>query len=232
MNKSEIQWSPALHQYLLSSLREPPVLNRLREETSRDQNAVMQIPPEQGQLLSFLIKVLGARKTLEIGTYTGYSTLCVALALPPDGQVVACDINAHWTSIARRYWKEAGVAHKIDLRMGPAVHTLEALIENGASDSFDFAFIDADKIGYDRYYEQSLSLVRPGGVIAIDNVFLFGTVADPGLLDTDRGLGIRHADAEVIRNLSRKIKDDPRVDETMLPIADGLTLVRKVTRSD
>lgn len=227
MEKSEIQFSKGLRDYILSSLREPEVLKRLREETRRDPNAIMQIPPEQGQFMSFLVKALGARKTLEIGTYTGYSTLCVALALPHDGRVVACDINEGWASVGRKYWQEAGVEQKIDFRLGPALRTLESLIEFGEAGRFDFAFIDADKGNYDQYYEKSLSLLRPGGVIAIDNVLLFGSVVDPNVLDADLRSRISDADIDAMRKLNEKVKSDPRVDATMLPLADGLTLVRK-----
>ena len=229
MDKSEIKFTKELHDYILSvSLRESDVLRRLREETDRDPNAIMQIPPEQGQFMSFLVKVLGANKALEIGTYTGYSTLCVALALPNNGRVVACDINDNWASVGRKYWKEAGVAQKIDFRLGPALRTLESLIESGEAGSFDFAFIDADKGNYDHYYEKSISLLRPGGVIAIDNVLLFGSVVDPSVLDADLRSRISDADIVAMRKLNEKVKNDTRVDTTMLPLADGLTLVRKL----
>ena len=228
MEKSEIQFSGELRDYILSTLREPDVLKRLREETDSDPHAIMQIPPEQGQFMSFLVRALGVRKALEIGTYTGYSALTVALALPDDGRVVACDINENWVSIGRKYWKEAGVEHKIDFRFGKATRTLDALIKSGEAGSFDFVFIDADKINYDQYYEKSLCLLRLGGVIAIDNVLLFGLVADPGILDADLGTRITPADIDAMRKLNEKIRNDPRVDETMLPIADGLTLVRKL----
>lgn len=228
MEKSEIRFSKELRDYVLSSLREPEALKRLREETDSDPNAIMQIPPEQGQFMSFLVKVLDAKKALEIGTYTGYSTLCVALALPKDGRVVACDINDNWASVGRKYWKEAGVEQKIDFRLGPALRTLEALIESGEAGSFDFAFIDADKGNYDHYYEKSISLLRPGGVIAIDNVLLFGSVVDPSVLDADLRSRISDADIDAMRKLNEKVKNDPRVDATMLPVADGLTLARKL----
>lgn len=228
MEKSEIRFSKELREYVLSSLRESDVLKRLREETTSDPNAIMQIPPEQGQFMSFLVKVLGAKKALEIGTYTGYSTLCVALALPNDGRVVACDINENWASVGRKYWKEAGVEQKIDFRLGPALRTLESLIESGEADSFDFAFIDADKGNYDQYYEKSIRLLRSGGVIAIDNVLLFGSVVDPSVLDADLRSRISDADIDAMRKLNKKVRSDPRVDATMLPLADGLTLVRKL----
>jgi predicted O-methyltransferase YrrM len=228
MEKAEIQFSKQLRDYVLSTLREPDVLKRLREETDSDPHAIMQIPPEQGQFMSFLVKSLGVSKALEIGTYTGYSALCVALALPDDGKLIACDINENWVNIGRKYWQEAGVAHKIDFRFGKATRTLDNLIKSGEAGSFDFVFIDADKINYDQYYEKSLTLLRPGGVIAIDNVLLFGTVVDSALLDADLKTRITDADIDAMRKLNEKIRNDPRVDETMLPIADGLTLVRKI----
>lgn len=229
MEKAEIQFSKELRDYVLSSLREPDVLKRLREETGRDPHAIMQIPPEQGQFMSFLAKALGVKKALEIGTYTGYSALTVALALPDDGRVVTCDISESWASIGRKYWKEAGVEHKIDFRFGKATRTLDALIKSGEAGSFDFAFIDADKINYDQYYEKSLDLLRPGGVIAIDNVLLFGSVVDSSVLDSgDLRSRISDADVDAMRKLNEKIRNDMRVDQTMLPLADGLTLVRKL----
>lgn len=228
MDKSEIKFTSALHDYILSvSLREPDVLRRLREETDRDPNAIMQIPPEQGQLMAFLIRVLGAKKAIEIGTYTGYSTLCVALALPQDGVVVACDINDGWAEIGRKYWNEARVADRIDFRLGPALDTMDELLASGQRETFDFAFIDADKSNYIRYYEATLSLLRPGGIIAIDNVLLFGSVVDPTVLDADLRSRISNDDISVLRELNEKIGKDPRVDLSMLPVADGLTLVRK-----
>jgi caffeoyl-CoA O-methyltransferase len=178
--------------------------------------------------MSFLVKALGVRNALEVGTYTGYSALTVALALPEDGRVVACDISEKWADIGRKYWREAGVAHKIDFRFGKAVRTLDKLLQSGAAGSFDFIFIDADKVNYDAYYERSLKLLRPGGVIALDNVLLFGAVVDPGVLDADLKSRISDADITAMRKLNEKIRNDPRVDEVMLPFADGLTLVRKV----
>jgi len=228
MEKNAIRFSEELRSYVLSTLREPEVLKRLREETDSDPHAIMQIPPEQGQFMSFLVKALGVRKALEVGTYTGYSALCVALALPDDGRLIACDINENWVNIGRKYWQEAGVAHKIDFRFGKATRTLDNLIKSGEAGSFDFVFIDADKINYDQYYEKSLTLLRPGGVIAIDNVLLFGAVADSAVLDADLKTRITPADIDAVRKLNEKIRNDTRVDETMLPIADGLTLVRKL----
>jgi predicted O-methyltransferase YrrM len=208
-----------LYEYLLSvSLREPEVLRRLREETAPMERATMQIGPEQGQFMALLVELIGAGKTLEIGTFTGYSALVVALALPPDGRVVACDVSEEWTSIGRRYWAEAGVAHKIDLRLGPAVDSLDSLLDEGHAGSFDFAFIDADKASYDAYYEKCLRLVRKGGLIATDNVLWHGVVIDPTATD---------ADTEAIRSFNAKIRDDERVSLSLVPIGDGLTLARK-----
>ena len=228
MDKSEIPFTKELRDYILSAQRETEVLKRLREETALDAHAIMQIPPEQGQFMSFLVKLAGVRKALEIGTYTGYSTLCVASALPDDGRIVTCDINVNWASVGRKYWKEAGVEHKIDFRFGKALRTLDALIKAGETGSFDFVFIDADKANYDFYYEKSLSLLRPGGVIAIDNVLLFGAVVDANVLDADLATRITAEDIAAVRDLNAKIRSDTRVDATMLPIADGLTLVRKL----
>lgn len=228
MKKSDIHFSKALREYVLSSLREPDSLKRLREETDKDPDSVMQIPPEQGQFMSFLVKALGVKKALEIGTYTGYSTLCVALSLPEDGRIVACDINEGWANVGRKYWKQAGVEHKVDFRLGPALQTLESLIASGEAGTFDFVFIDADKGSYGQYYEKSIVLLRSGGVIAIDNVLLFGSVVDPGVLDADIRSRLSDADIVAMRKLNEKIRLDTRVDETMLPIADGLTLVRKL----
>jgi predicted O-methyltransferase YrrM len=229
LDKSEIKFTKELHDYVLSvSLRESDVLRRLREETDRDPNAIMQVPPEQGQFMAFLIRVLGARKAIEIGTYTGYSALCIALALPIDGVVIACDINDTWANIGKKYWKEAGVSDRINFKLGPALDTIESLLASGHAGTFDFAFIDADKANYIRYYESALSLLRPGGIIAIDNVLLFGSVVDPNVLDADLKSRITDADIAVLRELNEKIVNDTRVDMSLLPIADGLTLVRKL----
>ena len=180
--------------------------------------SIMQIAPDQGQFLALLVKLLGAKKTLDIGVFTGYSSLVVALALPDDGKVIACDRDPEATALARRYWKEAGVEHKIDFHLAPALETLDQLIEQGQANSFDFAFIDADKRNYGNYYERALTLLRPGGLIAIDNVLWFGRVADPR--DTDKR-------TIAIRELNQKIYQDERVEISMLPTADGLTLARK-----
>ena len=200
------------------TLREPEILRRLREETSRHPYAGMQISAEQGQFMALLIHILSARKTLEVGVFTGYSSLAVALALPDDGRIIACDISEEWTSIARRYWREAGVERKIDLRLGPALKTLDDLIAQGQGGRFDFAFIDADKGNYANYYERSLVLVRPGGLIAVDNVLWDGKVIDRNVND---------ADTRAIRAFNESLHHDERVWLSMLPIRDGLTLACK-----
>jgi predicted O-methyltransferase YrrM len=211
--------SDELYQYMLDvSLRDEDVLRRLREETAGMERANMQIGADQGQLMALLIELVGARNVLEIGTFTGYSALAMALALPEDGRLVACDVNEEWTSIGRRYWEEAGVAHKIDLRLGPAADTLQSLLDEERAGSFDFAFIDADKTGYVTYYELVLRLLRPGGLVAVDNTLWEGKVVDPG--ETD-------ADTEAIRAFNLKLKDDARVSLSLVPIGDGLTLARK-----
>jgi len=208
-----------LAQYIRSvTLREPEILKRLREETSKLPNAMMQIGPEQGQFMGMLIRLLGAKLTLEVGVFTGYSPTAVALALPDDGRIVACDVSEEYTSVARRYWREAGVEHKIGLRIAPAVESLDALLVEGKSGAFDFAFIDADKENYDRYYERALKLLRPGGLIAVDNVLWHGKVLDQSVQD---------ADTRAIRALNEKLHRDQRVLVSMLPIGDGLTLAFK-----
>lgn len=207
-----------LYEYLLSvSLRESPILTQLRQATAALPHAEMQISPEQGQFLALLIKLTNAKKTLEIGTYTGYSTLWTALALPDDGIVVACDLDERCREFDLPYWQAAGVADKIDLRIAPALDTLDSLLETEAN-TFDFAFIDADKVNYDAYYEKCLQLVRPGGLIAIDNTLWYGRVIDPERQDTD---------TIAIRNLNHKLHKDNRIDLSLLAIADGLTLVLK-----
>jgi caffeoyl-CoA O-methyltransferase len=219
MSSRTLCLSEELYDYMKRvSLREPDLLRRLREETSRDPMHIMQISPEQGQLMALLVKVMGARRTLEIGVYTGYSSTCVGMALPDDGKVVACDVSLEWTTIARRYWNEAGLAGKVDLYLAPALQTLDLLVRNGASGTFDFAFIDADKENYDGYYEGCLRLLRPGGVLAIDNVFWDGRVAQKGPADEATA---------AIQALNEKIRGDERVDPSMIPIGDGLTLARK-----
>jgi len=208
-----------LHAYLVEvSLREPPLLRELREETASLPEAIMQISPEQGQFMRLLVELIGARRAVEIGTFTGYSALCVAEAMGPEGRLIACDVSAEYTAMARRYWARAGIAERIDLRLGPAVATLDQLLAGGAAGSVDFAFIDANKSDYDAYYERALALVRPGGLIAIDNVLWDGSVADPKIDD---------ADTNAIRALNLKLRGDQRVDISLVPIGDGLTLARK-----
>lgn len=208
-----------LYHYLLDAAsREPDLLKRLRAETANVRYPGMQIAPEQGQFMALLVQLTGARRAIEIGTYTGYSSLCVAMAMPPESRLIACDINEEWTAIARRYWAEAGVAERIELRLAPAHETLKQLIGCGESDSFDFAFIDADKENYGVYYDYCFDLVRPGGLIAIDNMLWDGTVADPARDDPD---------TLAIRGVTRRIKGDPRVDISLVPIGDGLMLARK-----
>jgi caffeoyl-CoA O-methyltransferase len=219
MSSRTLELTDRLYDYLLrTSLREPPLLAELRAETARLPMAGMQISPEQGQFMALLVETIGARRTIEVGTFTGYSALCVALALPADGKVVACDVSEEYTAVARRYWSRAGVAAKIELRLAPALDTLGKLLAEGAAGNFDFAFIDADKREYDGYYEAILKLLRPGGLVAIDNVLWSGAVADPAKQDDD---------TRAIRALNEKLKDDPRISLSLLPIGDGLTLARK-----
>ncbi len=208
-----------LYDYLLSvSLREPEILTQLRQETAQHQMGKMQIAPEQGQFMALLVKLMGASKTLDIGVFTGYSSLVIALALPPNGKVVACDLSEEYTAQARRWWQQAGVADKIDLHIAPALETLDRLLAVGNANTFDFAFIDADKRNYDGYYERSLQLIRPGGLIAIDNVLWSGFVADYQVQDnrTNR-----------MRAFNQKLHQDLRVTLSLIPIADGLTLAMK-----
>ncbi|OAI45754.1 SAM-dependent methyltransferase [Gammaproteobacteria bacterium SCGC AG-212-F23] len=208
-----------LYDYLQkNSLREPAVLQELRKKTHTMSMAQMQISPEQGQFMALLMELIGARKTLDIGTFTGYSALAVALALPADGKVIACDINGDWTGIAKQFWQKAGVAHKIDLRLAPAVETLNQLLQSGEAGTFDFAFIDADKVNYSQYYELSLQLLKPGGLIAVDNVLWSGQVAD---------MSDQELNTVAIRELNTKILKDERVSISLLSIGDGLTLARK-----
>ena len=219
MTNKSITLTDSLYDYITRvSLREPPLLKRLREETASNPLANMQIAPEQGQFMALLIPLMGARKALEIGVFTGYSSLCVAMALPPDGKLVACDVSDEWTQIARRYWKEAGVEHKIELHLAPARDTLDRLLRNGEAGTFDFAFIDADKTGYDDYYERTLQLLRPGGLIMFDNMLRNGDVADPTVL-TDSTVAIRV--------LNEKLLHDERITLSLLPVADGITLALK-----
>lgn len=208
-----------LYNYVLShSLREPVLLKELRAETAKLPGAGMQIGPEQGQFMALLVELLGVKQALEVGVFTGYSSTAVALAMPPEGRLIACDVSEEYTSIARRYWAKAGVAGKIDLRLGPALDTLDKLLADGRAESFDFAFIDADKPNYLGYYDRCLKLLRRGGLLAIDNVLWGGDVADPEVSD---------ADTTAIRAVNDKVAQDERVTVSLLPLGDGLTLARK-----
>lgn len=219
----QTELTDSLHVYLQSvSLREPEALQGLRDATlasaAAGPHAGMQVGPEQGQFLALLVQLADARKLLEIGTFTGYSALWLALALPDDGKLIACDISDEFTRVGRPFWEEAGVAHKIDLRLGPAVESLDALLEAREGSSFDFAFIDADKTNYDAYYERVLQLVRTGGLIVFDNVLWHGKIIDDSVND---------ADTLALRALNAKIHADPRVSISMLPLGDGMTLAVK-----
>lgn len=208
-----------LYHYLLDmSPNEPAVMQKLREKTEKMPLAVMQIAYDQAHFFQFIIQLMGVKNVLELGTFTGYSSLAMALALPDDGKVATCDINDEWTGIAKEYWREAGVIDKISLHLAPAIETLNGFLSEGRQESFDFAFIDADKSGYVEYYEKCLQLIRPGGLIAIDNVFMLGKVVD----DQENSLGIR-----TIRQLNEKIKQDDRVTYCIIAIGDGVTLVNK-----
>lgn len=219
MSDTTLNLTPKVYDYLLNvSLREPTVLKNLRTETHKLSNAIMQISPEQGQFMSLLVELINAKKTLDIGTFTGYSALAVALTLPANGKVIACDVSTEWTDIAKQFWAAAGVSNKIDLRIGPAIDTLQNLIDNGESNTFDFAFIDADKVNYEQYYQKAFTLLRQGGLIAIDNVLFFGKVADEKENDEN---------TMAIRALNTKLLNDNRVTISMLSIGDGLTLARK-----
>lgn len=199
--------------------REPEILARLRAETAAMPNAHLQIAPEQGATLGLLVRLVGATRCLEIGTFTGYSSLAIALAMPQGGSIVCCDVSEDWTATARRYWAEAGVDDRVDLRIAPALETLDALLVAGGARSFDLAFIDADKTGYPAYWERCLSLVRAGGLIVLDNMLRSGAVADPTVDDDENVL--------VIRALNETIAGDERVDYVLLGIADGMTVARK-----
>jgi predicted O-methyltransferase YrrM len=219
MSPRTLELTDAIRDYWLSvMLREPEVLARLRRETAAMPAAGMQIAPEQGQVLGLLVELVGARRALDIGVFTGYSSLAVALALPAEGRLVACDINPEWTRVAERYWRAARVAHKIELRLGPAAETLEALLRGGESGTFDFAFIDADKGNCRRYYALCLALLRSGGLLAIDNALWNGRVADETQQDDD---------TRAIRALNAEVAGDPRVSMSLVPVGDGLLLARK-----
>jgi len=209
-----------LRAYLISDgMREHPVLTRLREETQRMPRASMQVAPEEGALLAMLVRLLDARRVLEIGTFTGYSSTAMALAMGEGGRIVCCDLSTDWTDIARQAWTDAGVADRVDLRIGPALDTVDALLDEGAESGFDLAFIDADKPSYDAYYEGCLRLVRTGGVIAIDNTLWSGRVADASVHDES---------TDAIRALNAKIAADERVEPVIVPVGDGLTLARRI----
>lgn len=216
----QLNMTPALYDYLLDkSLREHDVLKALREKTSTLELASMQVAPEQAQFMQFLLRVIGAKNVLELGTFTGYSALAMALALPEDGQVITCDISENWTSYAHPFWKDAGQTHKIRLHLGRALDSLHALVDEGFSGQFDFIFIDADKTNYLNYYELALRLIRPKGIIAVDNIFWDGQVID----DKDTSAQTRE-----IRKLNEFIKNDSRVHVSLLAIADGMFLIQPV----
>jgi caffeoyl-CoA O-methyltransferase len=219
MGKNTLPLDDHLYDYLLSvSLRDTEVERELRAETDALAQGMMQIAADQAQFMTLLVRLCGARRALEIGTFTGYSSLAIARGLPADGRLIACDISREWTTIAQRYWERAGVAHKIELRLAPALDTLRSLIAAGEAGRFDFAFIDADKTGLPGYYEACLTLLRDGGLIAVDNVLWGGAVADPA----DQSESTR-----AIRAFNRRLHEDERVDISLLPVGDGLTLARK-----
>jgi len=220
MSNKTLSLTKALYAYLVEhSVREPEILQRLRAETAKDSMSMMQIGPEQGQFMQLLVRLMGAKSCLEVGVFTGYSSLAVALVLPADGHIVACDVSEKWTAIARKYWAEAGIADRIDLRIAPALSTLDGLIASGKSGSFDFAFIDADKTNYLGYYERALTLVRPGGLIAVDNTLWGGQVIDKK---------VKSEDTQAIRQFNDRLRDDLRIHLSLLPIGDGLTLALKL----
>ncbi len=220
MSNEFLAMSELLYSYILdSSLREPEVLGRLREETlANNPQASMAISPVQGQFIGLLLRLIAAKRTLEVGVFTGYSSLWTALNLPAEGQIIACDISDEWTRVARRYWAEAGVAAKISLRLGPAIKTLDELLADGQAGSFDFAFIDADKANYDHYYERALKLVRKGGLLLFDNMLWYGKVAD---------LNVTDADTAALRALNEKLHRDDRVFNSLVPVGDGMHLAIK-----
>jgi len=219
MSSTNYLFDDAIYDYLKTvSLREPPLLKRLREETANLPGAIMQVAPDQGQFMALMAKLTGVKKAIELGVYTGYSSLAVALVLPPGGRIIACDIDDEYTNIAKRYWEEAGVAEKIDLRIGPALDTLNELLEAGESGSYDFAFIDADKVQYAEYYERCLELLRVGGLILVDNVSQQGKVVD----NSDANESVR-----AICAFNKKLLKDDRVDISLIPMSDGITLARK-----
>lgn len=214
-----ISMNDALYQYILDhSLRDDPLMQELREETARLPQAGMQIGPDQGQFMALLTKLVGAKQCLEIGVFTGYSSLSVARALPRDGRILACDVSEEWTAIARKYWKRAGVEDKIDLRIGPALGTLDTLISLRQTNRFDMAFIDADKVNYLAYYERCIELVRKGGLILVDNTLWSGEVANPSN---------QKPDTVALRAFNEALHRDDRIDLALLPVGDGVTMIRK-----
>ena len=220
MSRTHTEITDALAEYIRSvTLREPAALQKLRDESADHPRASMQTAPEQGQFLHLLARLTGARKTLEVGVFMGYSSTWVALALPADGKLVACDVSEEYTRLARRTWQAAGVESKIDLRLAPALESLDAMIAGGESGTFDFAFIDADKGNYPNYYDRALTLIRPGGLIVVDNVLWDGEVINPGNHD---------ADTETIRTFNSKLHADKRVALSLIPLGDGLTLACKL----
>jgi predicted O-methyltransferase YrrM len=219
MSATTIGRPDRIHAYIEHlGYHEPEILARLRAETAPMSNAGMQIAPEQGAVLALLVEIIGARRCLEIGTFTGYSSLAVALAMPAGGTLVCCDVSEAYTSVARRYWAEAGVADRVDLRLGPATSTLDALLAGGAADTFDLAFVDADKPSYPAYWERCLALVRPGGLIVLDNMLFHGSVVDPS---------VHTPETVAIRQTNELIATDARVRHVLLGIADGMTVARK-----
>ncbi len=208
-----------LYNYLLNNgLREPEILRQLRTATEGEELSVMRSAPEQGQFMALLLRLMGAKRVLEIGTYTGYATLWMALALPEDGRIVSCDVSEQWTTVGQSHWAAAGVAGKIDLYLQPALETLQTLLNTGEHETFDFAFIDADKINYSAYFEACLQLIRPGGLIVVDNVLWGGSV-----IDADN----HEESTEAIRAFNQQLRTDSRIELNMLPIADGITLAMK-----
>jgi len=220
MSRRTLTLDARLHEYVMAHNREHPELARLREATASHPRANMQISPEQGALLAMLVGLIGARRTIEVGVFTGYSALAVALALPPEGRILACDISDDYTRVARPFWERAGVAQKIELVLKPALHTLDARLAAGQAGHFDFAFIDADKASYDGYYERCLRLLRAGGVIAFDNVLWSGRVAQRVDAEAD-------PDTAALQALNTKLQRDERIDVALVPVGDGLTLARK-----
>jgi predicted O-methyltransferase YrrM len=220
MTKRTLSMTEPLYDYLLSvSLREPALLAQLRQEMMSHPHAQMQIAPEQGQFMALLVQLIGAKKTLEIGVFTGYSSLVVALALPPEGRLIACDVSEEYTTVARRYWQAAGVTEKIDLQLAPALETLDRLLATNQAGTFDFVFIDADKENLTQYYERSFLLLRPGGLIAVDNVLWSGRFVDPDAQESS---------TQAIRSFNQQLQQDTRIFLSLVPIADGLTLAMKL----